>query len=120
MRNGAGAGDESVLIEREGVRVERLERGRRRPRERHVEPPDRRERLAELLAQARRGAAERREHLLFLRHLDLFARHHVAALRVDGFDRDHVVAAEAGNRPGQQRFQLFALRHFAATDRSSG
>ena len=45
--------------------------------------------------------------------LDLLARHHVAALRVDRLETDDVVAAQAGDRARDERLQLFALRNLA-------
>ena len=53
----------------------------------------------------------------------LLARHHVAGLRVDRFEREDVVASERCDRAGEQRLQLLALRDFArdrARDRLVG
>jgi len=41
------------------------------------------------------------------------SRHDVARLRVEYFQRQHVVAAEAGNRAGNGRLEVFADRHLA-------
>src|SRR5207237_4291247 len=56
---------DSAFIDRERVRVERFERGRRGLRQRHVVPLDRRERLAELSPQSRCGSPQRRQYLFF-------------------------------------------------------
>ena len=109
--------DFPALVERQRIGVQRVERGGGRSRQRHVEFLDRRQRLAELLPQPRDRAAQRAEHLFLGRRFGLLARHHVAGLRVDRFDAEHVVFAEAHDRTGQQRLELLALRDLAR-DRS--
>ena len=103
----------AAFVERERVGMERVERRRRRPRQRHVELLDGCERFAQLLTQPRGRSAERRQHLLLAGRFGLLARHHVAGLGVDGFEREHVVASETGDRAGEQRLELFAPRNLA-------
>ena len=113
VRHASEARDEPVLVEAERVRVQRLERRRRGFRERHVELLNRCERLAQLLAHLRRGPPERGQHLLLAGRLHLLARHHVAGLRVDGLEGEHVILPEAGDGAAEQRLQPFALRDLA-------
>ena len=100
--------DHPSLIERERVRMQRVERAGRRLRQRNVESLDERQRFAQLFAQLRRGRSEQRQHLLFGGNLDLLACQDFAGFRVDRFEREDVVAAEAGDRARDERFQLLA------------
>ena len=113
VRNRFEPRDFAAVVERERVGVQRVERRRRRARQRHVELLHRGERLAELLAQPCGRRAERRQHLFLAGGFGLLARHDVAGLGVDGLERDDVVAAEARDRAADQRLQLLALRDIA-------
>ena len=103
----------SALIERERVRMQRVERARRRLRQRSVEPLDERQRFAKLFAKLCRGGSEQRQDLLFGWNLDLFARQDFAGFRVDRFQREDVVASEAGDGAGNERLELLAPGNLA-------
>ena len=113
VRNGIQPRENAAVVEGERVGVERFERRGGRVRERGVEILNRFERFSQFFAQPRCGASERGEHLLGAGGFNLFARHHVAALGIDGFEREHVVAAEFADRPRHQRLQLLAARDVA-------
>ncbi len=113
VRDGFEPRIDAAFVERQRVGVQRLERRRRGPRQRHVELLSRGERLAQLFPQPRRDAAERCQHLFLPSDFHLLPRHHIAGQRVDGFDGDDVIASQRCDRSGQQRFQLLALRDFA-------
>ena len=109
VRNRFQARHFAPVIERERIRVQRVERRRGRPRQRHIELLHRGERLAELPAEPRRRRAHRGEHLFFRRRLRLLLRHDVAGLCVDRFERDDVALAEVGDGAGKQGLQPLAL-----------
>ena len=91
------------------VILECLERRGRRLLNWRVELADRGKRLTQMLAHRRRGAAESLEHLLFTFGFDLLVGNRLPTLAVDRLQRDHVIAAEAGNRPNEQRLDSPAL-----------
>src|SRR5262249_30024323 len=66
-----------------------------------------------LFAHRGRGPAERLEHLLFTFGFNLLMRDRLPALTVDRFQRDHVIASEAGNRPYEQRLNPAPLADLA-------
>src|SRR5262245_23986144 len=93
--------------------LESLERCGRRLFNRRIELADRGEGFAQLLAHCGRGPSERLEHLLFTFSFDLLARNRLPTLTIDRFQRDHVIASEAGDRPDEQSLDPAPLADLA-------
>jgi hypothetical protein len=91
--------------------MQSVERCGRRLRERYVELLNHRERLAQLLAEARGRRTELGQQLLFRRYLHLLAADDFAGHGIDRFQREDVVAAERCDRSGDERLDLFTPRH---------
>ena len=85
------------------VRLQRFERRRRRVPRGNVEALDRADRLAEPLADSRRGSADAREHVGLRGGLRLIARQRVARAAGLRFERDHVGGGERRDRSEQDR-----------------
>jgi hypothetical protein len=69
--------------------------------------------LAELAAQAGSSPIERLEHLLLAVGLGLFARQHVAVLRIHRGNRNDVMRAQAADGAGEHGLGAFAQADFA-------
>ena len=102
-----------MLLLTEVVSLERVQRRRGGLLDGGRELLDRGERLAQLLAQPGRRLAEPDENPFAALRLGLLARDGLTAGRAHGLQVDHVVAAEARNRPKQQRLDALALRDLA-------
>ena len=96
------------------VGLQRLERRRRRLFDLRVVALDRRERLAELLAERRHRGAHRRQHGFLRRRLRLLLGEHLAVDAVLRVERQHVRRAEHGDGAAEQRLGAGALADFAA------
>jgi hypothetical protein len=118
MRDALDAQVDAALVEGERVGMQRIERRRRRARQRRVELLNRRERLAEPASELRGDLPKRRQDLLLAGRLRLVPCHDVAALGVDRFDGNRIVPAQALNRARDVDFQLFPARNLAR-DRAS-
>ncbi len=68
--------------------------------------------FAEFLAEVSGGFVERLENLFLACGFGLLTSEGIARLRVGGFERDDVIAAQAGDGAGDDGLGVFALRNF--------